>query len=245
MLKNEGEEQHVYTVDGVQVISVTQLLEKFFDPFDADAVINRYYDKWQADKKSPYYGMTKEEIEASWTSANQEGTWMHAQIEAYFQHDKPNMEDLREKDPVVYRQFCNFRRTVELDDIYGIELRLGIEGLLAGTIDLVTLNRKNNSLSLYDWKRSKPPQISPSGWHFNKYGKKPLNGIKDNKYYRYSVQLNLYKYLVERSTGLEVEAMYLVQLHPDLKDYHLVEIAKLDVDMELLLEEAAKGSSAP
>jgi len=233
-------EQHVYTVDGEPVISVTTLIAKFFEEFDAEAVINRHYKQWQKNPQSPYHGMTKQDIEDSWTAANQEGTWMHSQIEAYFQHEKPSMEELREKDPIVFGQFCDFRRTVELDNIYGIELRLGLSGLIAGTIDLVTINPKTNCLTLYDWKRTKPPQIMPTAWHFNKYGKKPLHWMKDNKYNRYSVQLNMYKYLVEQHTGLTVEAMYLVQLHPDLENYHLMKIEELDIDVELLVEEASK-----
>ena len=42
-----------------------------------------------------------------------------------------------------------------------------------------------------------------------------------------TVQLNLYKRILERCYGLTVHAMYLAQFHPDLKKYHCVEVPPL------------------
>lgn len=229
--------EHVYHVGGKQCISVTQLIEKFFEPFDADQVIDKYMARWQADPKSPYYGKTRDEIKEQWDGAAEQGTWMHSQIENYFRNEAPTLDELREEDPIVYRQFCDFRKNVDLDAIYGIELRLGLEGLIAGTVDLVTLNLRTDKLTLYDWKRTKGPAISRTAPHYNKYGLlPPFAGMRDTKFMRYSVQLNFYRYMLERLSGKEVEAMYIVQFHPDLRNYNLVKADFLDFTLEDVID---------
>eukprot|EP00397_Hematodinium_sp_SG-2012_P012544 GEMP01012717.1.p1 GENE.GEMP01012717.1~~GEMP01012717.1.p1 ORF type:complete len:314 (+),score=62.04 GEMP01012717.1:45-944(+) len=232
--------EHVYHVGENRCISVTQLIEKFFEPFDADAIIDKYMDRWQNTTTSPYHGMTREEIKATWEGASEQGTWMHAQIESYFRNEKPSLEELRLEDSVVFEQFCNFRQKEHLDRIYGIELRLGLEGLIAGTIDLVTLNPRTDKLTLYDWKRSKGPAIARNAPNYGKHGlRHPFQEMKDTKFVRYSIQLNLYRYMLERLTGKDVEAMYIVQMHPSLKDYNKVKAEFMDFSLEDLVEAVA------
>eukprot|EP00397_Hematodinium_sp_SG-2012_P009374 GEMP01009457.1.p1 GENE.GEMP01009457.1~~GEMP01009457.1.p1 ORF type:complete len:350 (+),score=70.48 GEMP01009457.1:45-1052(+) len=268
--------EHVYHVGENRCISVTQLIEKFFEPFDADAIIDKYMDRWQNTTTSPYHGMTREEIKATWSAApadsserqsgvvtvkstlekqrksagfidsapregaSEQGTWMHAQIESYFRNEKPSLEELRLEDSVVFEQFCNFRQKEHLDRIYGIELRLGLEGLIAGTIDLVTLNPRTDKLTLYDWKRSKGPAIARNAPNYGKHGlRHPFQEMKDTKFVRYSIQLNLYRYMLERLTGKDVEAMYIVQMHPSLKDYNKVKAEFMDFSLEDLVEAVA------
>eukprot|EP01063_Lacrimia_lanifica_P005303 TRINITY_DN1306_c0_g3_i1.p1 TRINITY_DN1306_c0_g3~~TRINITY_DN1306_c0_g3_i1.p1 ORF type:complete len:528 (+),score=225.08 TRINITY_DN1306_c0_g3_i1:104-1585(+) len=81
---------------------------------------------------------------------------------------------------------------------------------VAGTVDLICERAGGGSaptpkgpkpVVMFDWKRSKKH--------------KPLD---------YGRQMNLYKWLLERHYGVEVQAMYIVRLHPNADDYDLLEI---------------------
>ena len=85
---------------------------------------------------------------------------------------------------------------------------------LAGTVGLLVQN-KDGSLAMYDWKRSgKSVSKGAKGWEC---GLGPLSKLPDNHYYRYAMQMNLYREILERYYVYSDAAMYIVRLHPDAK----------------------------
>ena len=76
---------------------------------------------------------------------------------------------------------------------------------------MVFYNTKNNTYEIYDWKRSKEIK------KFNSFsnGNPPVEHLPDCNYWHYSLQLNTYKYMLEKNYGERVVGMYLVCLHPN------------------------------
>ena len=79
---------HIYTIDGdSDYMSVTSWNSTHFPKFDSDKVITKMMasPRWP---KSPYFGMTREEIKMKWKNdgivASDSGTKMHYNIECFY-----------------------------------------------------------------------------------------------------------------------------------------------------------------
>jgi len=84
---------------------------------------------------------------------------------------------------------------------------------IAGTIDILALDKKTNKYDLIDWKTSKKIEMNSYG---GKVGTKiATNNIPDCNYYHYTLQLSLYRYLLERSYGLKIRTMIIAHLKED------------------------------
>ena len=101
---------------------------------------------------------------------------------------------------------------------------------LAGSIDMIFEN-SDGEWSIYDWKRCKEI-IKTNG--FGKYGNKEcIEHLPDTNYWHYSLQLNTYKYLIEKNYGKKVKEMYLVCLHPNNKNKNYLRIKVGDLSDEV------------
>ena len=87
---------------------------------------------------------------------------------------------------------------------------------VAGSVDMVFHNTRTNRLDIYDWKRSK--EIKRNG--FGRYATHPLlkeDEIPDANYYKYSLQLAAYKYILETEYELPypIGELWLVRMDGD------------------------------
>ena len=86
---------------------------------------------------------------------------------------------------------------------------------LSGSVDMIYENKDDGTLQIYDWKRSK--EIKKTNfWESAKT--ECINHLPDGNYWHYSLQLNTYKWLIEKNYGKKVTNMYLVCLHPNNKN---------------------------
>ena len=214
---------HIYTVDGdSSFMSVTTWNHSHFGHFDADKIIDKMMNgrNWKPGYK--YYGMTKDEIKAMWDKNRDEaaaaGTKMHYDIECYY-----NLMDIK-NDSIEYKWFLEFDDWVKRETNmlpYRTEMIVWDKELkLCGSIDMMYMN-ECGEIELYDWKRCK--EIKKSNW--NNYATTECIGhLPDSNYWHYSLQLNTYKYMLEKNYGLKVNGMYLVCLHPNNKTKQFMKI---------------------
>ena len=76
-------------------------------------------------------------------------------------------------------------------------------------------------------------EISPNGW--SKYSKTDaLQHIPDSNFWHYSLQLNMYKYILETKYDKVVSNICLVKLHPNNKSqtYEIISLPILKKEME-------------
>jgi ATP-dependent exoDNAse (exonuclease V) beta subunit len=228
------EEPHIYTVTSdpdSAYTSCTTFIHHFFQAFDADQVVEKMMrsPKWP---QSKYYGQTPDEIKAGWErnrlEASTAGTAMHKNIECFYNGEK-TLEDFREE-PDMKHFLTFYREHGHLLRPYRSEWMIFDEDLkLAGSIDYVTEN-EDGSLSLYDWKRSREIKRE-NPWQS---GREPVNHLPDTNYWHYSLQLNLYRAIIERKYGRTVKGLALVVLHPDQSDYLLIEVPDLQDEIRQL-----------
>jgi len=233
-------------------ISITTLIKKFHEEFDDEKVINMNMSKWQLQPENKYYGKTKQQIKDGWEEnrvlASTKGTRLHKRIELFYndvdyktwlvEEKKRHEEDSKnpvkkqmyqddEEDRVGYRYFENFHREIPLAKkwfSYRTEWRIYCARIgVCGTIDKIYIPdmSRPSEIIIYDWKRSK--KIDKT----NKFQrmKRPIQDLEDCNYIHYSLQLNAYKYLLEKNYGFKVVGMFLCICHPDNSDYKTYEIS--------------------
>lgn len=237
---------HVYYVNGnPDNVSVTTLVHHYFPKFDADLVISRMMSSknWPNNK---YYGKTAEEIKEQWSStgtdATTKGTRMHLSIELFY-----NEEDVSEyENDIEFKMFKTFYEDHK-DQLAPYRTEWEVydeEHHIAGSIDMVFENKSDGTLSIYDWKRSKEIKLK------NGFGSRGLDHMKayhDCNYVQYSLQLNIYKYILEKHYGKTIRDMYLVVMHPDFDRYQKYEcldlqdvVQKIFADRKQCLERKEK-----
>ena len=185
---------------------------------------------WETSK---YYGMTKYQIKKLWRDngkqASSAGTKMHQDIEDFYNNLNPK------NDSIEFSYFMKFNDKYSNLNPYRTEwMVFDKEHKLAGSIDMLYEN-KDGSLQIYDWKRCK--EISKTN-AFGKFGlTEPVQHLPDTNFWHYSLQLNTYKYIIEKNYGKKVTAMYLVCLHPENKNnsFQRIKVPNLQDEVKELL----------
>lgn len=224
---------HIYTIDGdSNYMSVTTWNHSHFSKFDAEKVINNMKNGKNWNESNKYWGMTNDEIKELWSKNGQEqsqkGTDLHYDIECYY-----NNMDIS-NNTVEWTYFLKFLKNHKHLTPYRTEWMVWDKELkVAGSIDMVFEN-EDGRLSIYDWKRAK--EIKRSAWSYSKT--ECIDHIPDSNFWHYSLQLNTYKYLLEKNYGKEIKDMYLVRLHPNNKNstYEKIEVPNLQSEIKELME---------
>jgi len=219
---------HTYLFENDRYTSVTTLVHMCFQAFDADAILK----KMKITSASKYYGMTKDEIKQLWQTnaedAQQQGTRMHAIIERYYKNELITEEEKQLPEIKYFMEFSNVYKLVP----YGIELCIFSKRVhLAGTIDFVAQNA-DGTLDIYDWKRVNHIELQNP---YNKYSH-VVSHIPDTNFWHYTLQLNLYKYLLEIEYGKKVNKMFLVSFHPGNISYFKYEVSDIQMHIPIFLE---------
>lgn len=232
------EPSHTYTVNGSSkgYISCTGFIHSFFGHFDADAIIDKMMasPKWPQNK---YFGMTKAQIKKTWSdngaNASGAGTAMHLAIEQYYNGAAADIPP----EIMATREWSHFMAFWDKfkDEIepFRTEWEVYVEEIkLAGSIDGIFRSKKDGSFLVYDWKRSKEIKMTNDF----QSGLGPLAHLPDCNYWHYSLQLNVYRYILERYYGLTISDMYLVILHPDQPSYKRMRLNRMDEEVEAMIE---------
>lgn len=216
------ENSHTYTIDGdSSYTSVTTFVHNQFEKFDADKIITNMMrsSRWE---KNKYYGKSREEIKEEWlkngTTASTTGTRLHFDIECFY-NGVPN-----ENNSIEYNHFLNFNEDHKYLEAFRTEWMIYDKpSKLAGSVDMIF--KDGDDLHIYDWKRCK--EIVKC----NPFGKSSINPLieelPDTNYWHYCLQLNIYKYIIEKNYGYKVKDLYLIVLHPKNKNYQKMKVIDL------------------
>lgn len=252
------EKDHKYTINekGTSItpyISTTTFIHKQFEEFNAELIIKKMM-KGKNWCNSKYFGLTVDEIKKIWSdngvSVSGQGTSLHNNIEKFMNQELPNgMEYSHENllnnylknniqdDSLDWSLFIKFIKYFPDFIPYRTEWLIYDEDVkIAGSIDMVYLNKNDNTLNIYDWKRSKKITKESFG---NKYSKTEcINHIPDSNYFHYSLQLNIYKTILQNKYNVTIKDLYLVRLHPENKNnsFELIKVIDLSNEVNELFE---------
>ena len=196
--------------------------------------------KWS---ESKYYGMTAEQIKKQWTDsgteASEAGTRMHLDIEHYNNAEPVGNlagDEWLANPGSEWDYFLEYERKHRIKKgfvPFRTEWLVFKEDIkLAGSIDMLYM-KPDGTLAIYDWKRAKDMKMTNSF----QSGRAPLDHLPDTNYWHYSLQLNIYRRIIEEFYGYKVSEMALVVLHPNNTNFKVYMLNRMDDEVTAMFED--------
>ena len=185
--------------ENIQWTSVTSVISKFKEYFDADAIA----EKSSKNKKSKWYGMSPEAIKEAWKNESDRainlGTWYHNQRESDILGCDTISRD--GQDLKIFKSLeTNGIKTAPdqklKDGIYPEHFVYLKSAGICGQSDRVEV--LNSKVDVYDYKTNKEIKLeSYKNWEgISKKMFYPLSHLDDCNYNHYALQLSLYMYII-------------------------------------------------
>lgn len=210
------EESHTYRYNGVKYDSVTTYLKTFKVPFDRD-----YWSKKKASERGVDVSVILEEWQSKANVATGLGTRVHKYIEDFWSGNNPELpeagtefRDRVDKFLEIYNRKLNVLIPLKSElKIFSKKWRL------AGTVDQPFLFWDESKGKMFfligDWKTNKDFKHDdhPDG----RYKKllRPFSNLWENHHNEYSIQISLYRLILEDEVGIETESGFLCHIGPD------------------------------
>ena len=230
---------HYYECKGKRVgISVTTFIHEYCNEFDAEGM---------AEKVANRDGKTVQQVLDEWAYKRdfscEKGTTCHEWSQSLwsgaeykpllFDESKEYMSALDK----IRNQAVNFKNDYQehLEHLID-ELPIGSEEFnIASCVDHLFYNKLTGGLVLVDYKTNSLME----GYNkkaYKKAMKVPLSHINDDALHHYYIQLSIYKFLIEKYTGLKVDEMFIVYMSENIENYEIIEIPYLKNEVEEILE---------
>lgn len=211
-----------------EYISVTTIIDRFF-PFDMDRFIQT---------KAKREGRTEEDVFEEFDKNRQEaaekGTVMHEQIEFFL---KGEAYDGNSKEFTMFKKFYEEIVVAKGFEFVEAEKKILLEEFnVAGTVDALFKKPNKEEYLIVDWKRSKKLVVDG---HPKKYGfgaaTSELSHVDNSSYYKYALQQNMYKHILEKEYNMPISSMNLIVLHENNDEYHRVNLINMDKEVVIIL----------
>ena len=108
---------------------------------------------------------------------------------------------------------------------------------VAGTVDCL-FKSSDGKYVMVDWKRSKKLIVNGTnkpdkrGFEIQIAG---LTNLTNSSYYRYCIQQNLYKYILEQEYNIVISDMVLAVLHERYSNYHTIKLPEMTNETKVIL----------
>ena len=236
------EDGHYYECKGKRVgISVTTFIHEFCNEFDAEGM---------AEKVANRDGKTIQQVLDEWAYKRDfscaKGTTCHEHAQSiwsgkeYFEIGFGDNDDQRIEFGECVRKIQKQASNFYLDYADALEhlvdeLPIGSEEYdIASCVDHLFYNKLTGGLVLVDYKTNS----LMDGYNkraYKKAMKVPLSHINNDALHHYHIQLSIYKYLIEKYTGLKVDEMFIVYMSENIENYEIIDIPYLKEEVEMIL----------
>jgi hypothetical protein len=211
-----------------EYISVTTLIERFFQ-FDILRYIQREAEKQNIDEIDFFMDFQTTREEAAIL-----GTELHLQIENYF-NKKPFDDSL-----IEFKYFLNFEKEkITPKELVFVEAEKKIyysKFNIAGTVDCL-FKSSNGKYVIVDWKRSKKLIVKGTNKPDKRGFQIDIEGLRDltnSSYFRYCIQQNMYKYILEQEYNILISDMILAVFHENYSNYHTIKLPVMTNEIKII-----------
>lgn len=243
---------HTYTIGDKKAISGTSFIKLFEKPFDT---------KQMAEKYAKKHNMDVADVIQLWDDKRDASTIKGTHVHSYAEHRymnkvyEPDFSDAlsrffeysEEKVTTPYgecvKQFDQFYNDSKSSLIpVKSELVVGDEDLLiCGMSDQLFYNLKMKELQIWDWKTNKEiSSFSP----FKNRMLNPIEHLHQCELVKYSLQLHLYKYIIEKNTNLKIGSCYIAHFSENIEKYNIIKTRDLSKDILRMIDHYKLGKKA-
>lgn len=239
------DEPHKYYLGDKNLISATTLIHKYQSPFDEF--------HW-SNVKAQEFNLSASEIIDAWRFINVKGTMKGSIIHDYtenlflnkvFKYPKDSIIKEFGFDPILReynttkRHVDNFHRAAKgkLIPIKTEFIVYDEDSMVGGMMDMLFYNVRMGCYQIYDWKTNKEFSMS------NQWQKLLgcLSDLDDCDFEVYSLQLSLYKYIIEKNTNIKLGTSYVVWFSHNNLDYKIIEVADRTEYIKKIFAELCKN----
>ena len=230
---------HEYFLDGKKLISVTTLIHQYQEEFQED---------FWADIKGRQHDLTPNQVKRAWRFINKKGTIKGSAIHDYaenlfqnkeFEYPLQTIFNEFGFDPVLPEYQVSKQHVDKFYyDVRGklIPIRTEFvvydrESLIGGMLDMLFYNVKAGEFQIWDWKTNKKFTTEEKSRHLLN----ELCMIEDCDLELYSLQLELYKYIIEKNTGLKLGKSYIVWFSHNNPTYEVIETKNRRYDIGVIV----------
>ena len=234
---------HYYTYKDKPVgISVTRFIAEYENEFDQLGIAERCAIK---------QNKSVEEILAEWKYkadfACSKGTTCHEYAQSLWSGEEWKFKDFDGSKnyeiavDLIQNQANNFHDDYQ-DHLEHLQDELVVgsaEYDIASAVDHLFYNKLTGGLVLVDYKTNSTLKGYNDDIKNRRYTKKmkvPLHNIDDDSLHHYYIQLSIYKFLIEKYTGLKVDEMFIVYMSENIENYEIIEIPYLYEEVRKILE---------
>lgn len=220
------EGQHVYSLNGQPLRPVTSFIGQFRKPFDIE---------YWSTRKAAEQGVPVETILQEWEDKRlaglERGTAVHRHIERVLRGKGevcgpwPYLE-MRAFDDFWLGHRAAWLKPKKIEWVIG-DAVLG----LAGTVDCLMLSQIDREFHIFDWKTGSKFTTE------NTFSRllPPFDHLDESDLNAYSLQVSLYRLIIERNTDLKLGESHILHLGKDGK-YHLYTALDLRSELESAIE---------
>ena len=198
--------------------SVTTYLDYFFEGFDGEKVAKKLIAN-----VPKYKGRTVESLLEEWDESARYGTMVHDEIENWIKNSV-EPKDIKSINGKNWLQKYQTKSGIDFLSeviIYSKELKI------AGTIDILAKDNNTGEYIIIDWKTSK--KINKVSYKYKTGTHEISKNIMDCNFSHYSLQLSLYRYILEEYYNLKIRNQVIAHLKDDGVDAHLTPYLKRDI----------------
>ena len=200
------EKDHVYTLTedpSFVFTSSTTFIHHFFQPFNQQKTAERLV------KTKKYEGLVPDELLTDWNKSASTGILVHNELETYVLNKRKRPKHPKGKQGVKW-----LKDEIKKEWVLHPEVLIySTEIAIAGMIDLLVYNPADDIYAIADWKTNKKIYTNAFA------GKRGIRGstsdLADCNHIHYTLQLSLYRYILEEYYGLNVANTVLVHLKED------------------------------
>jgi len=239
------ESTHSYYIDGAPTnsLSVTQLIKGYKPKFDQQQIAARVAKK----RKCPI-DVVLAEWELNNLYSTTLGSMLHKYIENFYANKRLGFEGdfnglgcaerkkIKANLPILVGHFHNFYAKNRHLLCAKSEIVLGdFEGSkVCGMSDLLGYNTETDKFEILDFKTNKRMERR-SKWGDRLYT--PFNNMYEGEVNEYTIQLNCYKYFIEKYTAIEIDKLKIVWLNALNEDFELIELENIQPQIKEVFQQ--------
>lgn len=234
------DEPHKYFLNNKELISVTTLIHQYQEEFN---------EEYWSNYKSQEFNVTQKEILRAWKFINDKGlikgSAIHDYAENLFQNKKfeyPKNAIFKHFgfDPVI-NEYNITKNHVDrfYNDVQGKLIPIKTEyvvydkeSMIAGMLDILFYNVKMKEFQIWDWKSNKDFTFEVPERHLTG----DLFVLQDSDLEIYSLQLEMYKQIIEKNTSIKLGKSYIVWFSHNNENYQVIELRDRRYYVDLIIK---------